>query len=236
MLRSQLSGVKLLTKSLSCCSLLTGSFQMASALISSRRCENDSLTPTGAPATAACQPDDLHRPNIDFPRNCAQRVLVDRSVSQRCLLLIGDLVAELDPDVDELVRGHLLTGLASKVSDSKVVVRKAASQVSLQPLPRSRAPCPHTRARARAPGVEEGRRQSSCDDASTPARTGSLLTAAQFAFICFFPAHAGARLLYAKHARAKRRDVLPHARRFGGVGLAPAAGDGTIPFAALDAS
>lgn len=168
MLRSQRSGVKLLTKSLSCCSLLTGSFQMASASISSRRCENDSLTPTGAPANAACQPDGLHRPNIDVPQNCAHCVLVDRSVSQRCLLLIGDLVAELDPDVDELVRGHLLTGLASKVSDSKVVVRKAASQVSLQPLPRSRAPCPHTRARARAPGVEEGRRQRSCDVARAP--------------------------------------------------------------------
>ena len=52
-----------------------------------------------------------------------------RSVSQRCLLLVGDLVAELDPEVDELVRSQLLLGLAAKVADSKVVVRKAASQV-----------------------------------------------------------------------------------------------------------
>jgi hypothetical protein len=31
--------------------------------------------------------------------------------------------------VDELVRAQLLVGLVAKVSDSKVVVRKAASQV-----------------------------------------------------------------------------------------------------------
>jgi hypothetical protein len=45
------------------------------------------------------------------------------------LLLVGDLVAELDSEVDELVRDHLMKNLVAKVSDSKVVVRKAASQV-----------------------------------------------------------------------------------------------------------
>ena len=55
--------------------------------------------------------------------------LVHRSVTQRCLLLVGDLVAELDSEVDELVRDHLMKNLVAKVSDSKVVVRKAASQV-----------------------------------------------------------------------------------------------------------
>lgn len=80
------------------------------------------------------------------------------SVTQRCLLLVGDLVAELeDLQVDELVRAHLLPGLVAKVSDSKVVVRKAASQVrarekNLRDARGARfAPCSHRRAPAFCP-------------------------------------------------------------------------------------
>jgi len=50
------------------------------------------------------------------------------SVAQKCLQLIGDLLAEPDAEIDGLVRAHLLNQLVVKVSDSKVVVRKAASQ------------------------------------------------------------------------------------------------------------
>lgn len=53
------------------------------------------------------------------------------SVTQKCLLLIGELVQEVDQQLDALVGVQLLPGLVAKVSDSKVVVRKAASQALL---------------------------------------------------------------------------------------------------------
>lgn len=62
-------------------------------------------------------------------------------MSQKCLLLIGDLVAEPDSEVDRLVRTQLLAGVVAKVADSKVVVRKAASQARIRM---------HARAHARA--------------------------------------------------------------------------------------
>ena len=39
------------------------------------------------------------------------------SVSQKCLLLIGDLVSDADEEVDVLVRSELLPGLLAKISE-----------------------------------------------------------------------------------------------------------------------
>ena len=62
------------------------------------------------------------------------------SVSQKCLLLIGDLVSDADEEVDVLVRSELLPGLLAKISDSKVVVRKAASQACAAYIAGTREP------------------------------------------------------------------------------------------------
>ena len=54
--------------------------------------------------------------------------------------LIGDLVSDADEEVDVLVRSELLPGLLAKISDSKVVVRKAASQACAAYIAGTREP------------------------------------------------------------------------------------------------
>lgn len=83
-----------------------------------------------------------HRRAVPSPGRCAPArhlfrapiancLAPHRSVSQKCLTLIGDLVAEPDADIDGLVRSQLLQSLVTKMADSKMIVRKAASQVHI---------------------------------------------------------------------------------------------------------
>ena len=55
-------------------------------------------------------------------------------------MLIGDLAGDPYPDVDELIRTVLLPTLVAKVADSKVVVRKAASQALVSYMQSTREP------------------------------------------------------------------------------------------------
>ena len=54
------------------------------------------------------------------------------SVIEKSLLLIRTLVSDVHEEVDALVFSLLLNAMLAKVSDSKVVVRKAASQALAQ--------------------------------------------------------------------------------------------------------
>ena len=90
-------------------------------------------------------PDARRRAHYSTRAVCAQ-------VREPAVLAARRRSGGLDPEVDELVRSQLLLGLAAKVADSKVVVRKAASQVRpRRPLLLGFAHRTHARPTARLP-------------------------------------------------------------------------------------